>query len=41
MRLRLPGRHHVMNGLAASAIALSLGETFEQISEGLAGFRGI
>ena len=41
MRLRLAGRHHVMNALAASAIAISMGETFEHISEGLSGFEGI
>ena len=41
MRLRLPGRHHVMNALAASAIAVCLGEKFDLISEGLSGFLGI
>jgi UDP-N-acetylmuramoyl-tripeptide--D-alanyl-D-alanine ligase len=41
MRLRLPGRHHVMNGLAASAVALSFGESFDCIAQGLSAFEGI
>lgn len=39
--LRLPGRHNVMNALAASAAARSLGVAWDRIARGLAGFRGV
>jgi UDP-N-acetylmuramoyl-tripeptide--D-alanyl-D-alanine ligase len=41
VRLSIPGRHNVMNALAASAIALSFGESYEHISEGLSGYKGV
>lgn len=41
IRLSVPGQHNVMNGLAAAAISLSLGETYEHIAEGLSAFQGI
>lgn len=41
VRLSIPGRHNVMNALAASAIALSFGESYERISDGLAGYEGV
>jgi len=39
--LQVPGRHFVSNALAAAAIADSLGIGIEQISQGLASFRGV
>ncbi len=41
VRLSIPGRHNVMNALAASAIALSFGESYEDISNGLSGYQGV
>ncbi len=41
VRLRVPGPQNVFNALAASAIALCLGESAEHIVEGLNGFEGI
>ncbi len=38
--LNVPGRHNVYNSLAAVAVGLKLGLTFEQIAAGLAEFRG-
>jgi UDP-N-acetylmuramoyl-tripeptide--D-alanyl-D-alanine ligase len=35
IELRLPGRHNVMNALAASALALAAGATLAQIARGL------
>ncbi len=39
--LNLPGRHNVLNSLAAAAVALEVGATPEQIIRGLRSFRGI
>lgn len=41
VRLAVPGRHHVMNALAASALALSFGESYEHIAEALSRYGGI
>jgi UDP-N-acetylmuramate--alanine ligase len=38
--LNVPGRHNVLNALAAVAVGLELELPFERIAEGLAGFRG-
>jgi UDP-N-acetylmuramate--alanine ligase len=40
MRLSVPGRHNVLNALAATAVGLDLRIDFEQIVEALATFRG-
>jgi UDP-N-acetylmuramate--alanine ligase len=40
MRLSVPGRHNVLNALAATAVGLDLKIDFSQIVEGLATFRG-
>ena len=37
--IHLPGRHNLMNGLAAAALASSLGAPLDAIGEGLARFR--
>ncbi len=37
----LPGRHYVANALAAIAVSLELDIPVKQISDGLAGFRGV
>ncbi len=39
--LRLPGRHNVQNALAAAAVALELGTSFEDIKRGLQSFEGV
>lgn len=36
----VPGRHNVLNAVAAAAAAMSAGATFEQVRRGLAGFHG-
>lgn len=36
----VPGRHNVLNAIAAAVSALSVGATFEQIKSGLAAFHG-
>lgn len=41
VRLQVPGRHNVLNALAAAALARGLGLTGLQVGEGLAAFRGI
>lgn len=41
VRLRIAGSQHVFNALGAAAIALSLGATESQVSEGLYAFEGI
>jgi UDP-N-acetylmuramate--alanine ligase len=41
MRLNIPGKHNIQNALAAVAIGLELGLTFEQISAGLGAFQGV
>lgn len=41
LRLRLPGRHHALNAVAAIAVAEQLGVPFEQAIEALAEFGGI
>jgi len=39
--LNLPGRHNVLNALAAIAVATELGVSDEAIQKGLSGFQGI
>ncbi|HTR78388.1 MAG TPA: UDP-N-acetylmuramate--L-alanine ligase [Gemmatimonadaceae bacterium] len=39
--LSVPGRHNVLNAMAALAAGLTLGAPFGELSEGLAGFRGV
>ena len=39
--LRIPGRHNVLNAVAAAAICSNVGVSAEAIREGLRGFRGI
>lgn len=41
IRLRVPGRHNVMNALAAAALGLTLGVTEEQVVHGLESFEGL
>lgn len=41
LQLALPGRHNVMNALAASAAALAAGASLEQVRAGLDGFAGV
>jgi len=41
IQLRLPGRHNVMNALAASAAALAIGVSLEEIQQGLESLRGV
>ena len=40
VRLGIPGRHNVLNALAAIALATELGVAFDRIDEALASFRG-
>ena len=39
--LQVPGRHNILNSLAAVASGLSLGSTLEAMAPGLAGFGGV
>jgi UDP-N-acetylmuramate--alanine ligase len=41
IELRLPGRHNVLNALAAVAVGLEIEIGFAHVAEGLAGFRGV
>lgn len=41
LRLGMPGRHNVENAVAASAMALHLGVTPENLRKALAGFQGV
>lgn len=41
VEIRVPGRHNVLNALAAAGAALAVGVDFEQIARGLATFTGI
>jgi UDP-N-acetylmuramate--alanine ligase len=41
LMLNVPGRHNLQNALAAVAVGLELGLTFERIAAGLAEFRGV
>lgn len=41
VHLRVPGRHNVLNALAAVAAAVELNIPFEKIAEGLANFDGV
>jgi UDP-N-acetylmuramate--alanine ligase len=41
MTLNLPGRHNVLNALAAAAVALELGVSDAAMQAGLSGFQGI
>lgn len=40
VRLNVPGRHNILNSLAAVAVGINIGLTFEDIAEGLALFQG-
>jgi UDP-N-acetylmuramate--alanine ligase len=40
MRLRVPGRHNLLNALGAVAVGLEVGIAFSQIAAGLADFAG-
>lgn len=40
-RSNVPGKHNVLNALAAIAAGLEIGLTFEQASQGLAQFKGV
>jgi UDP-N-acetylmuramate--alanine ligase len=40
LRLHVPGRHNLLNALAAVAVGLELGLTFERIAKALAEFKG-
>ena len=41
LSLQVPGRHNLQNALAAVAVGLELGLSFERISDGLREFRGV
>ena len=41
MTLHIPGKHNIQNALAAVAVGLELGLTFEQIRDGLEAFQGV
>ena len=41
LQLSQPGRHNVLNALAAAAVATELGISFPQVSAGLYGFTGV
>jgi UDP-N-acetylmuramate--alanine ligase len=41
IRLRVPGRHNVLNALAALAVADALGVSFSKTQDALADFRGV
>ncbi len=41
LELRVPGRHNLLNGLAAVAVGLELGLSFEQVTDALRQFRGV
>src|SRR3546814_16399981 len=38
--LQVPGRHYVLNALAALAVGLDLGHSFDALAAGLGGFSG-
>lgn len=40
LKLRVPGRHNLLNALAAVAVAAEVGVAFERVAEALADFRG-
>ncbi len=41
LRLQVPGRHNLLNALAAVAVGMELGLPFERIAAGLEQFRGV
>jgi UDP-N-acetylmuramate--alanine ligase len=41
LELHVPGRHNVLNALAAVAVSMELGVPFPQVGSGLAEFRGV
>jgi UDP-N-acetylmuramate--alanine ligase len=41
LRLKVPGRHNLLNALAAVAVGLEIGVAFERLAEALAGFGGV
>jgi len=41
IEINVPGRHNVANSLAAVAVGMTVGLSFQQIAEGIAVFRGV
>jgi UDP-N-acetylmuramate--alanine ligase len=41
LTLQVPGRHNMVNALAATAVGLQVGVDFAAVARGLAGFRGV
>lgn len=41
VRLQVPGRHNILNAIAAVAVGLELGFSFHTVREGLEGFEGV
>lgn len=41
LQVNVPGKHNILNSLAATAVGLELGLSFEQIANGLAQFQGV
>lgn len=41
VKLQVPGRHNILNALAAVAVGLELGMAFPKIAEGLAAYEGV
>jgi UDP-N-acetylmuramate--alanine ligase len=41
LMIKVPGRHNILNALAATVAGLELGISFAQIAEGLAAFEGV
>jgi len=41
LKMQVPGRHNILNALAATVAGLELGISFAQIAEGLAAFEGV
>ena len=39
--MQVPGRHNILNALAATVVGLELGISFAKIAEGLAAFEGV
>ncbi len=41
IEIRVPGRHNIANSLAAVAVGIHVGLSFDQVAEGLAQFQGV
>lgn len=41
LQVNVPGKHNILNSLAATAVGLELGLSFQQIANGLAQFQGV